>query len=82
MPRDDDDLPAREDPEPDSDDNGQVETVPCPYCRREVYEEAERCPYCENYLAREDAPSQTPLWIVVTAVICLIAVALWVLQGW
>jgi uncharacterized protein (DUF983 family) len=58
------------------DDDG--ETVPCPHCRRPVYEDAEQCPYCSNYISSEDAPSRPARWVVVTAVVCLIIVALWV----
>lgn len=56
----------------------EIPTVPCPYCRREISEEAERCPHCENYLSREDAPSgsgRSPFWIV--AMILALAAALW-----
>jgi hypothetical protein len=63
----------------DSDDD-DAETIPCPYCRRPVYEEAEQCPYCSNYISREDAPLRQRPWVVVTAVICLIIVAVWVLR--
>ena len=34
------------------------DTVPCPYCRAPIHEDAERCPKCENYISREDAPSR------------------------
>ena len=53
----------------DSDDPG---TIPCPHCRREVDEDAQRCPYCERYLSDEEAVSyRKPLWIVITAIVCL-----------
>src|SRR5262245_44427694 len=35
-------------------------TEPCPYCNREIHEDAERCPYCEQYVSQEDSPS-TPI---------------------
>jgi hypothetical protein len=70
---DDDALDAGDDTE-DSDDEP---TIPCPYCRREILEESPRCPYCERYISEEDRPtSKHPLWIIVTAVICL-GVAIW-----
>lgn len=31
-------------------DDGDVDTVPCSHCGREVYEDAVRCPYCGEYL--------------------------------
>ena len=52
----------------------------CPYCRRSIYDDAVQCPYCGNYLSREDAPSRRPWWIVVCAVLCLIAVLWWILR--
>lgn len=55
------------------------DTMPCPYCGRDIHEDAERCPYCESYISREDAPSRHPQWIVVGVVICLAIVALWIL---
>jgi hypothetical protein len=79
-PQDDDDedyLDDRENPEPDADDEG---TAPCPYCGKEKYEESERCPHCGNYVSEEDIPSRTPMWIIVTAIVCLVVVGLWVLS--
>jgi hypothetical protein len=57
------------------------DTVPCPYCGAAAYEGAERCPRCENYISREDAPSQIPLWIKATAVVCLVAAVAWIIHG-
>jgi uncharacterized paraquat-inducible protein A len=61
----------------DGDDEDDDETVPCPHCRRPVYEDAERCPQCGNYLSREDAPHEAkPTWIVVTVIVVLAAILL------
>jgi hypothetical protein len=85
MPRwrepEDDDPGLSADPEdedwPDEDDNDEP-TIPCPHCRREVLEDAERCPYCEHYLSREDAPPQRkPWWVVVGVIACLYVVYRW-----
>src|SRR5262249_21368463 len=60
MPRwrdwDDDDPGLVHDPEDEDwpDDWDDEPTMPCPHCRREVREDAERCPYCEHYLSKED----------------------------
>jgi hypothetical protein len=83
MPRDfDDDSDWAED---DSDESsagfeyGDDATVPCPYCRREILEDIERCPYCENYISAEDAPFRIkPMWMVIAAVLCLIAMGWWI----
>jgi len=58
-------------------DNG--DTMPCPYCGKAIYDDAERCPYCEHYISREDAPSKQPVWLVIGVVLCLAIVALWIL---
>lgn len=58
-----------------------AETVPCPYCRRLIYEEAERCPYCEKYISEEDAPSRLPWWIVVGALLGLYAMYRLIIGG-
>jgi hypothetical protein len=60
------------------DDEADDDTVPCPYCRQSIYEDALRCPHCENYISAEDAPPGRPNWFVVAAVVCLVLVAMWV----
>lgn len=72
------DLDPREYPEPDAEDEDGAATVPCPYCREPVWEEAQFCPRCERYLSREDAPAGKPLWVVVGALVCLAVALYWV----
>ena len=70
-----DDASEGEDQADDSDDEP---TIPCPACGCEIYEDTPRCPECGHYLgAEEQAGGRTPVWILVTALVCL-AVAL----GW
>lgn len=61
----------------DADADDDEATVPCPYCRREIFEDTPRCPHCDRYLSAEDhaAPGR-PAWVVVTALLCL-GVAIW-----
>ena len=62
----------------DDDSDGEQPTVPCPYCRRDVLEDSPWCPSCDRYLTAEDFQrADRPMWVVVTALICL-AIAL----GW
>jgi hypothetical protein len=71
---------ARTRPSDDDDDDlpdgvyhdDEIPTVPCPYCRRQILEDADRCPHCENYLSAEDAPP-TPksTWMVIGLLVCL-----------
>jgi len=59
----------------DSDDDEP--TVPCPYCRQQILEDVPQCPYCQRYISAEDhAQRSKPVWVVVTAVVCL-AIAIW-----
>ena len=62
----------------DDDSDEDEPTVPCPYCRREIHEDAQRCPYCERYISAEDAPAgPRPWWIVLGVVLCLLMVLGW-----
>ena len=76
MPRAADDEDDWDEPDDDGDD-----TQPCPYCRKEIHEDAERCPHCGNYISAEDAPPSQPVWVIVGAVVCLALVALWIWKG-
>jgi hypothetical protein len=63
----------------DVDEDEDDVTIPCPYCRRQIHEDAERCPYCEQYISAEDAPAQAkPWWIVLGVVLCLVVLLWWV----
>jgi hypothetical protein len=76
---DDRELPDVSDMD-DPADEDVAETVPCPHCRRPVYESAERCPNCGRYLSAEDAPSRHPRWVLAGVVVCLVIIVLvWVL---
>lgn len=60
----------------------EIPTVPCPYCREEISEEAQWCPHCENYLSREDAPPSGPkrTWFWIVMMLLALGVALlWVI---
>lgn len=84
MYEDDDDELDHEAPDDfDTDDGGKsadasVDTIPCPYCGKAVYEQAELCPHCRSYLSVEDRPLRKPLWLVLAVIACLLAV----LVGW
>ena len=52
-------IVVRDDPEPEL----VVDTVPCPFCKQPVYDNAEWCPHCRNYLFYEGAPpGEKPWW--------------------
>jgi hypothetical protein len=56
-------------------------TVPCPYCKADVIEDAEQCPKCGTYISREDAPaSRGGIWIILM-ILALLAAAVLVIGG-
>jgi hypothetical protein len=74
----DDDLEEWEDADLDFRPDDEIEMVPCPYCRKLVYEEAERCPHCESYISREDAPLRRAPWFALGILLCLGIVVAWI----
>ena len=78
-----DELDDREYPDPDHESQpaDAVATVPCPFCRENVYDNAEWCPHCRNYLFYEGAPlPEKPWWLVGGVVACLLVVLYWILH--
>jgi hypothetical protein len=75
---DEDDTDEWDDDDVDVDDDSDDEpTVPCPFCKREILEDTPRCPHCEQYLSEDDfARGSKPVWVVATAVVCLL-IAIW-----
>jgi len=66
--------------ESDADDDDDPETVPCPYCGKEVSDLAELCPYCKSFISHENATARKPVWVIVGVVACLVVVVLvWIL---
>lgn len=64
----------------DDDGDDDAETVPCPHCGADVYEDAEQCPRCGKYLSAEDRPPSRPRgWVGVVMVLALLAAIIWVL---
>ena len=70
----DDEFPDEDDPDEDD------ATIPCPFCRKPVYEDAERCPACGSYFSREDRPWSRPIWLVAGVIVCLVIVLMWTLR--
>ena len=62
----------------EDDDEANEPTVPCPYCRAEIHEDAQRCPECGQYISAEDRPAaRQPWWIVVGAIALMYIVYRW-----
>jgi hypothetical protein len=86
--RDDDDRDDTDLQDLYTSENGEEgddeDTVPCPHCRRRIYEDSERCPYCANYLSREEdetALGQKSWWLILGVLVCLVIAAGWIV-GW
>jgi predicted nucleic acid-binding Zn ribbon protein len=57
--------------------DGIADTIACPYCQEDIYEDSQRCPHCENYISGEVSKRTShPSWVVITAWI-LVAVFLY-----
>jgi endogenous inhibitor of DNA gyrase (YacG/DUF329 family) len=65
--------------EQDVDDDG--ETVPCPFCKKPIHEDADICPRCGNYVGGTDAPRHVPMFVWVGLVLAGLCVLTWVLFG-
>jgi hypothetical protein len=76
-PDDDPEFPD----ESDMDETDEPALIACPYCRREISEEAEQCPHCRSYISVEDAPSGKPFWFIVAAVVAVLIVLFWAMRG-
>jgi predicted nucleic acid-binding Zn ribbon protein len=57
----------------------EEESIPCPYCGKQVHEDSQRCPHCESYISREDAPATVkPLWLLLGTAAVLVVVYIWI----
>ena len=65
----------------ESDMSDEPAEVPCPYCKRQISEDAVQCPYCGCYVSEDVAPRQRPWWWVV-AVVLLVALLVAFLLRW
>jgi DNA-directed RNA polymerase subunit RPC12/RpoP len=60
---------------PDEQDDEGTETVSCPECGAEVYEDAVRCPICGHYVTHDTSVwSGRPGWWVLLGLIGILAV--------
>lgn len=73
---DESDDERRDDEYPDEDESSDdaTDTVLCPHCGAEVYEDAEYCPVCDNYITPGDtAFSHRPLWWILLGLAGIVA---------
>lgn len=69
----DDDFDRELPDESDMDDDEQPDIVPCPLCRRPVYEDAERCPHCGMDVTHAATPGGVWTTVVVVLIIVMLA---------
>ena len=66
----------------DEGDDGSTDTIPCPVCGTEVYEDAVRCPACGDYITRQTGIwSGRPRWWILLGVLGILA-TIAALSGW
>jgi uncharacterized paraquat-inducible protein A len=63
------------------DPDDESETVPCPSCGKDVYEDAAYCPHCDADLTEtaERSPRK-PWWIILGSLACMYAFYRWILM--
>jgi hypothetical protein len=69
-----------EDEELDLDTDDEAATIPCPHCRRPVYEEAQKCEHCGSYLSDAEPTRFRPWWMIAGFILVLIWFAVYVLH--
>lgn len=62
-------------------DDDDVDTLPCPACGESMFEDSPRCPACGEYVTTTDSSPRRPLWVMATAIVCLVLAAWWALVG-
>jgi DNA-directed RNA polymerase subunit RPC12/RpoP len=61
----------------DGEDSG---AYPCPFCGKEVYEDAIRCPNCQRYVSKERESSGFWRWVVLLILLGGVATLIWALM--
>ena len=64
-------------------DDSDEDTTACPYCGREIYDDAVQCPHCHMYIENNALPASGPAWrhrlYQITAVVLIVVLLLlWV----
>lgn len=77
----DDDWDEDFDADADYGDDDEEPTLPCPYCRAEIHEDAQRCSHCGEYISEEDIrpTARKPWWIIVGALAVMYLIYRWTL---
>ena len=61
-------------------DDDEPETVPCPACRAEIYEDSPQCPVCGEYIFhRSGAGHRWPWWWMLATAAAIISFVAYIL---
>jgi hypothetical protein len=72
-----DNLDDSEYPDLDDSDDEATETISCPECQADIYEDAEQCPVCGSYvIGTTNIWTGKPIWWVFLGLLGIIAVIL------
>ena len=71
-----DSLEDWEYPEPDDDPDG-TDTIGCPHCGSEIYDESVSCPSCGTWLSARDRQTRSWTVPVTWAMLVCLALAMW-----
>lgn len=62
-------------------DDDTAETLPCPECGAEIYEESEQCPACGAYITFNNSIwLGKPVWWIILGLLGIVATVLWLLS--
>lgn len=68
-----------DDDDGDGNDDEGGDTVKCPHCGKQVYEDAEQCPSCGKYISDEDAPTgRKTIFMILGTIVCLYIIIRWI----
>ncbi len=74
-----DEDPLASDQDREDGDDGE-ESIPCPFCKKPIHEDADVCPRCGNFVGGDDAPRRrVPLFVWIGVILAGLCVLTWVL---
>ena len=62
------------------DDLDPEESVPCPFCKKLIHEDADVCPRCRNFVGAADVSRRVPMVIWIGVALAILCVLVWVLR--
>lgn len=60
--------------------NDEPAQVLCPYCRREISEDADRCPFCGSYVLVNDPPTHREWWWIAALILLVLLILAYFLR--